>query len=35
MEDMFPFYESVEDIARDITIWAADYVSMTEQLARP
>ena len=33
MEDMLPYYEDLHDIAKEIAMWADDYVSMTEQLA--
>ena len=35
MEDMLPYYEDLHDIAKEIAMWADDYVAMTEQLARP
>ena len=35
MEDMLAYYEDLHDIAKEISMWANDYVSMTEQLAKP
>jgi hypothetical protein len=35
MEDMLAYYEDLHDIAKEIAMWADDYVSMTEQLAKP
>ena len=34
MEDMLPYYENIDDIARDIAMWANDYATWTEQAAR-
>jgi hypothetical protein len=35
MEEMLPYYEDIHDIAKEVAMWADDYVSMTEQLAKP
>ena len=35
MDDMVEYYENLHDIAKEISMWADDYVSMTEQLVRP
>ncbi len=35
MEDMLAYYEDLHDISKEIAMWADDYVSMTEQLAKP
>ena len=35
MDDMVEYYEDLHDIAKEISMWADDYVSMTEQLVRP
>ena len=34
MDDMVEYYEDLHDIAKEISMWADDYVSMTEQLVR-
>ena len=34
MEDMLAYYEDLHDISKEIAMWADDYVSMTEQLAK-
>jgi len=33
MDDMVEYYENLHDIAKEIAMWADDYVSMTEQQA--
>ena len=33
MDDMLEYYEDLHDIAKEISMWADDYVSMTEQQA--
>ena len=33
MDDMLEYYEDLHDIAKEIAMWADDYVSMTEQQA--
>ena len=34
MEDMLPYYENFDDIARDIALWANDYAAWVMQQGR-
>lgn len=34
MEDMLPYYENFDDIARDIAMWANDYAAWVMQQGR-